>query len=83
MSPARSIDPQTIIVRIPMSESDCLRVALGTDKGRVLVDLRVFSRRTPARVMMPTRHAIAVAPALLPELVQALQAVQHAVEAMP
>ena len=61
-----------------MSDNDCLHVSLDTVKGCAVIDVRVFSRFTPARVMMPTRHAIAVAPGLVPELVAALKAAARA-----
>ena len=67
--------------KITMSANECLHVSADTSNGADRIDLRVFAPFTPAKVYMPTKHAITVAAGLLPDLIAALQAAQAAIGA--
>ena len=64
-----------------MGEDEALHVSAETEKGRPVVDIRIFAAFTPARVMMTTRRAVGVDPAILPALIDALRAAQSAFQA--
>ena len=81
MSGARPSTTPTVFAKITMSANESLHVSGDGHGAGGRIDLRVFAPFTPAKVYMPTKHAITVAAGLLPDLIAALQAAQAAIGA--
>lgn len=61
-----------LVASLPKNEEEELRVSLVNEHGQHTVDLRIFARFTLARVLMPTKKAIAVNVEQIPDLIKAL-----------
>jgi hypothetical protein len=61
---------------IRKNSDDELRISLDEFKGHRLLDLRIFSAFTAAKVPMPTKKGVAIAVEKIPALIAALQAAE-------
>ena len=62
-----------VVAEIPKNASEIVRIALSEFKGKPLIDVRVYFKSETGGEPKPTRKGVAINPALLPELIIALQ----------
>lgn len=70
-----------LISTIQKNASEQLRISLDEYRGVELVDIRVFASFSAANVAMPTKKGLSIRRDMLPELIEALEAAQAAIEA--
>jgi membrane carboxypeptidase/penicillin-binding protein PbpC len=64
---------EQVIATIPKNSRECLRVGLGSFKGHELFSVRVWITTDDGKAL-PTQKGITCAVALLPPVIEALQA---------
>ena len=77
----RKLNIENTIATIPKNQTQDIHIRLCEFHGRPFVDIRLFVVADATGDRVPTRKGIAIPPALLPEVIDALRAAEQEIRA--